>query len=197
MDTLETTNNNELEQQFDQQRIINDKLLRKYIIARTKSIPYEFLSLLLAAVLTLGLGIIAHHYLYLEWPVIVAICSALVLTALYKLIISLPLSKGNITMMCPNDLPHKLLQYKKRDIIGSTCAVLIVTATLVWLAFELRDVCTWHFSRFENNDEIGDLFFFLTIVVTIIIALAGIYDIYSTSKNIDSIVEDINELKID
>lgn len=197
MDTLETTKNNELEQQFDQQRVINDKLLRKYIIARTKSIPYDFLSFLLAAVMIIGLGIIAHHYLYLEWPVIVTICSALVLTALYKLIISLPLSKGNITMMCSNDLPHKLLQYKKRDFIGSTCAMIILTATLVWLAFELHDVCTWHFSNFENNDKIGALVFFLTIVVTIIIALAGIYDIYSTSKNIDSIVEDINELKID
>ena len=197
MDTVETTKHNELEQQFNQQRIINDKLLRKYVIARTKNIPYEYLVILFGAVILMVFGIAAHQHFGLQWPVIVAVCSALVLTALYKLFIALPISKGNITTTQTKDLQHKLLQYKKRDVIGSTCAMLILAATLVWLAFELRYVFTRHYSIFENNDERGAFVFFVTIAAVIIIVLGSICEIYSTSKDIDSIVEDINELKID
>lgn len=196
MDTIKTSKNNELEQQFNQQRMINDKLLRKYVIARTKNVPYEYLYILFAAVMAIGFGIAAHQHLSLQWPVIVTTCFALLLTALYKLIISLPLSKGNIIMMDSKDLQHKLLQYKKRNVIGSICAMLIITTMLLWLAFELRYIFIWHFSSFENNDKIGVFVFTITIVITIIIVLTSIYDSYSTSRNIDSIVEDINELKI-
>ena len=197
MDTLETTKNKEMEQHLNHQKEINDKLLHKYVIARTKNIPYEYIPILICAIIALGLGIAANLQFGMRWSVIVTVCSAFLLLALYKLIISLPLSKGNITMMNLQVLQHTLLQFKKRNIIGSICFMFIITASLVWLAFELRYIFTRRFLQFKIDESSGVFAFIVTIAFALIIALTFVYDIYTTSEDIDSIVEDINSLKID
>lgn len=190
MQPQETVQTSEMEQQVNHQKEINDKLLHKYVIARTKYISSNSMAKIVLVILIIVLGIIAKVAFNLDWPAIVAVCLSLTAAVIYDLIISLPLSKGNLEVASSQDFQGILLKHKKYDIIGTAVYLPLMTAAVVWFAFELRDSFVLRHEGAEN------FIFWAVIVYSLMVVVAVIVDTSNKSKDIDSIVEDIKELKI-
>lgn len=197
MENPTTLQNSELEQQIRRQKEVNEKLLRKYVIAQTRSFFGGQYGIFIFCVVLVALGIFANLQFDLKWTVIVAICSAFFMGGLYNLIITLPLTKGNLTISSIHNLQPTLLRYKKCDLIGTAILLPILTALLIWLAFELYDLFTDHFWVSEIDKRKGIVASVYTILFTLLIVIGGIYDTYSKAKAIDDLVADIEECKLD
>ena len=125
-----------------------------------------------------------------------AICLSVLLFEFYKLIISTPLSKGNLTVTNSRDLQNTLLQFKKRRSISYCIFLPIITAALIWFAFEMREAFTERLLGFSIDETKGNIIFGAIILLTVLSLLLNVTTTYSTLKDIDNIVEDINELKL-
>lgn len=197
MENLTSMQNTGIEQQISYLKEVNDKLLRKYIIAQTKDYFGDQFVLFATGILFVVLGIFANQQFGLKWPVIVAICSTFFLGGLYYLIISLPLSKGNLTITNIQNLQPTLLKYKKCDIIGTAILLPVITGLFIWLAFELYDLFTERIWIFEIDNRPGVYASVITIIFTLLLIFSGIYSTYNSSKHIDSLVVDIEECKFE
>lgn len=179
----------EKEQQITQLKSVNEKLLRKYIIVRTKGYRgFPAFSLLL-----LYLGVFLISVKGLNWSIIVSILFSLIIGLVYFIIIRLPLSKGNLSVTPIQKLKPTLLKYRKLDIIGTTIFLLIITATLIWLAIELYSIYTIRFWFIEIDNRVGKIAYQATILITLIIILSTIISTYQDSDDIGSLVADIDE----
>lgn len=197
MENSTTLQNYELEQQICHQKEVNEKLLRRYIISQTRSSFGGQFALFALCLLFVTLGVFANLQLGLKWQVIVATCSTILIWGLYNLIITLPLTKGNLTTTSIQNLQPTLLRYKKCDLIGTAILLPILTALLIWLAFELYDLFTDHFWVSETDKRKGIVASSYTIIFTLLIVIGGICSTYSGTKAIDDLVADIEECKLE
>ena len=196
MENSATLQNGEMELIISRQKVVNDKLLRKYVIARTSNYGGLSAFFLLCFPLVL-IGIMAHQLFGLEWPVIIAICSLFFVIGIYSLIISIPLNEGNlITTSIPN-LQPTLLKYKTRGVIGGTILLSILTFLFLWLAFEVYYLFSDHFLGIEIDNRKGIIASGVVIIFMALIVILGFYTIYKTSKDIDNLVADIEECKLE
>ena len=197
MENSTTLQNPGMEQQISLLKEVNDKLLRKYIMAQTRNFFGQQYGLFLICILFVALGIFANLQFGLKWPVIVAICSTFFIWGLYYLVISLPLSKGNLSITNIENLQPILLKYKKCEIIGTTILLPIITTLFIWLAFELYDLFTDRIWIFEIDNRYGIVASVITIIFTLILILSAIYTTYNSSQYIDSLVAEIEECKFE
>ena len=204
METLETTQGVGNEQQLHnqeevilRQRKINDKLLHKYVISQVEDFTSDKIVIIIGSIILIGIGVWACLRFHLQWSVVMAVCSLFTLAGLYDIIISIPLSKGNLTVTSSQSLQHTLLQYKRRDIIGTVIFLIPITVALMFLAFELREVFILRFWGIKIADELGNFAFVITVFLTLIIVCVSVANTCATSKKIDDIIEDIHEFIID
>ena len=197
MENSTSLQNPGMEQQISHQKEVNEKLLRKYVISQTRSYSGEQYSYFLVCLLLIALGVYANLQFGLKWQVIVAICSTFFIGGLYYLFISLPLTEGSLTITDIANLQSALLRYKKCDLIGTTIFLTIITALFIWLAFELYDIFTERFWKFEIDNRKGIFAAMATIGLTVIMVLLSIVSTYFSSKNIDDLVADIEECKLE
>ena len=195
MENSTTLQNPGMEQQISHLKEVNDKLLRKYVISQTRTYFGDQYGYFLACLFFIALGVYANLQFGLKWQVIVAICSTFFIEGLYYLVITLPLTKGNLTITNIAKLQPTLLKYKKYDMIGTIIFLTITIALFTWLAFELYDIFTDRFWKFEIDNRKGIFAAMATIGFTVIVALLSIVSTYFSSKHIDNLVADIEECK--
>lgn len=190
MANSETVQSSEMEQQESHQIENNDKLLNKYVIARTNYFPSSSKALIVSACSLTGfilLGLGAIVLLDVQWPVIVALCLVIVASCISELIIAIPLGKGNLTVASSQDLKRILLDYKKHDLISSAIFIPLWIAVSVWLAFALRDI------SFVKSEGLENYAFWCTLAVFSIPTVGDIISTCYRSKTIDSIIEDVEK----
>ena len=185
----------ETQQQVDNLKEINDKLLHKYVAKVTDA---QWNQILCAApvcvILVVFLGILANQEFGLNWPVIIAVWTCCICTFLCDIINAYPLSKGCITITPAHALRETLLKYGWRDRVSTAIFLPIIMGVFIWLAFELRHALNYHFLGLEIRDKIGDLVFWGTLLVGFVSVLgAMINTFHSTSGLINSLVADIDD----
>ena len=190
MANSETVQSSEMEQQESHQIENNDKLLNKYVIARTNFLPSSSKLLIGSAfVLTvlILLGIVAIVVLDVQWPAIVALCLVAIFSCISDVIIAIPLGKGNLTVASSQDLKRILLDYKKHDLISSAIFIPLWIAVSVWLAFAVRDI------SFVKSEGLENYALLSTLAVFLIVPVGASISTYFRSKKIDSIIEDVEK----
>ena len=191
---MEDIKNSEAEHQINHLKIVNDKLLHRYVIARTESFP-NGISHIMVSILLMGLGIWCHFEFGLNWSVIVAVCLTVLIVGLFEMLNAYPLSKGRLTITSTPDLQRTLFRYKKWCLIGTAVFLPLIAAVFLWLAFELRYVFTKIFLGFVIDDRLGMGVFVVTILLTLIQIGEIVSNTYSTSKTIDNLVAEIEEFR--
>lgn len=193
--------NNEKKQSFEAQqqvshlKVVNDKLLHKYVAEVTDA---EWRGALWIApiciILIIPLGIIANLIIGLNWPVIIAFWACCFCTILCDIINAYPLSKGSIIITPAQALRETLLKFGWRDRVSTAIYLPIVLGVFIWLAFELRHTLNYHVLGLEIQDKISDFVFWGTLFGGFISVIGSIIQTYySTSRLINSLVADIDE----
>ena len=196
---METTNNVELkdlEQKINSQQMTNEKLLRKYVIARTGSFCDSVTPLIFFTILITSLAIWAHFQFDLKWPIIIAVCLVFFFKLLFEIVSTIPLSKGNLIVTKVSELQPKLLKYKKSNLLFYSIFIPVFIGILVWLAFELRDIFANHFLGIEYDKNPGQFAFVITIGAALAGLIGLVSELFSKSKAVDKLVAEIDELKL-
>ena len=188
----------ELEQKIDSQQMINEKLLRKYVIARTEDFSSSggIVALVLLSVFLVVLGLLGHFKFDLKWPVIIAICSAVIIALLFEIHNRFPLSKGNLAITKISDFQPTLLKYKKSNLLFYSIFTPVFIGLFVWLAFELRTIFTKDLWGLEYDARFANFVFMLVIIFTIMMLIALVVDMFTKSRAVDRLVAEIDELYI-
>jgi hypothetical protein len=193
--------NNEMKQSFEAQqvghlKVVNDKLLHKYVAEVTDARWRETLWLApLYVIVFIPLGILANLKIGLNWPVIITFWACCFCTFLCDIINTYPLSKGSIIITPAHALRETLLKYGWRDRVSTAIYLPIVLGIFIWLAFELRHTLNYHVLGLEIQDKISDFVFWVTLFTGFIIVLGSIIQTYySTSRLINRLVADIDDL---
>lgn len=187
-----------MQQQISNLKTINNKLLQKYVAEKTNS-KWEgvMAALALIIIVLVPLGIIANIKIDLGWPVIISfwICSSVF--AMCGIFNTHPISKGSINVTPVNMLRQTLLSYCKRNRITTAICLPFFLGVFIWLAFALRHAINYQFLSFEIANDNSDIAFWITISIGVICTLAALISTYySTPKEINELVAEIDEFNV-
>ena len=186
----------ETQQRIDNLKAVNEKLLRRYLVEKTKSYWENALgALIVSIVFCVTFGIVANRIIQLGWPVIIVFSIILITITACDAYNAYPLSKWNIALTPVHELRQTLVKFGKRDRITVAVLLPFFLVGAIWLAFELREAFYNNYYSEMSYDVTGDFAFWCCVLVGVMGVVGSlIYTYYLIPKRISELIAEIDEL---
>jgi len=174
-------------------RQLNDQLLHKYIISKTKYFWMNALTLgiFLFLFVLIG-GFFANKYIGLQWPVIIVILVTILAGTITSLIYNYKLSESELGSMPIMNVRKRLQNHISYLRIGMYIGLIVVPILFVWLAFQVREALTVSFLSVTIDDTDASIFFYIILAIGFISTIAIVPDIISRISLMNSLIRDID-----